>query len=104
MIEGCLVWQRLGLSPPRAVTEATAAYLESEDAVGAWIDECCSRDPSAWARATELFASWTAWAERSGEPRGDLRRFRERLEGRGIYHQREPGTRRAGYAWLKLNS
>ena len=104
MIEGCLEWQRVGLSPPTAVTAATAAYLESEDAVGAWIDERCVGEANAWERSTELFASWSAWAERSGEPRGDIKRFRERLEARGIYHQREPGTRRAGYAGLKLNS
>ena len=49
-----------------------------------------------------LFASWKAWAERSGEPAGDTKRFRDRLEARGIDHRREPGTRRAGYQGLRL--
>src|SRR4051794_16490061 len=91
MIEGCREWQRIGLSASKAVTEATAAYLDSEDAVGAWIDECCTRAPNVWERSTELFQSWTLWAERSGEPRGDIKRFRERLESRGIY-RREGGN------------
>jgi putative DNA primase/helicase len=41
MIEGCRSWQDQGLDPPEAVTEATEAYLEAEDAMGAWIEECC---------------------------------------------------------------
>ena len=34
-IKGCLDWQENGLAPPAAVTEATAAYLEAEDAIAA---------------------------------------------------------------------
>ncbi len=102
MIEGCLEWQRLGLAPPAAVTDATAAYLEAQDAIAAWIDEQCERAATAWERSSLLFGSWKAWAERSGEPPGDAKRFRDRLELRGIFHKREPGTGRAGYCGLKL--
>jgi hypothetical protein len=49
-----------------------------------------------------LFGGWKAWAERSGEPAGDVRRFRDRLEARGIYHKREPGSGRTGYQGLRL--
>jgi putative DNA primase/helicase len=49
MIQGCLEWQRIGLAPPKAVCDATAAYLEAEDAVGAWIEERCQCGPQAWA-------------------------------------------------------
>ena len=35
MIEGCLEWQRMGPEPARAVRDATAAYLEAEDAIAA---------------------------------------------------------------------
>jgi putative DNA primase/helicase len=41
MVEGCIDWQRRGLDPPEAVTAATAAYLEAEDAMAAWIEDCC---------------------------------------------------------------
>lgn len=36
-IEGALAWQRGGLSPPAAVTAATAAYLAGENHVGRWM-------------------------------------------------------------------
>ena len=41
MIDGCIAWQKTGLCPPATVSEATADYLDAEDTVSAWIDECC---------------------------------------------------------------
>jgi putative DNA primase/helicase len=102
MIAGCLEWQEIGLLPPSAVTAATAAYMEGEDALAAWIEEMCVVDPNAWERSSDLFASWKAWAERSSEPYGDTKRFRDRLEARSVIHKREPGTGRAGYTGLRL--
>jgi putative DNA primase/helicase len=102
MLQGCLDWQRIGLAPPQAVTAATESYLESQDAIAAWIDEQCDRDPNAWERSTMLFGNWKAWAERSGEPVGDVKRFRDRLESRSVFHKREAGTGRTGYQGLRL--
>jgi putative DNA primase/helicase len=48
LIEGCLEWQAEGLRPPSAVLDATAAYLEAEDAIAAWIDERCERATGDW--------------------------------------------------------
>jgi putative DNA primase/helicase len=47
MIEGCLAWQREGLSPPQAVVAATEDYLESQDSMAAWLEECCEEDVNA---------------------------------------------------------
>jgi putative DNA primase/helicase len=104
MIQGCLAWQEHGLAAPKAVTDATAAYLESQDAIAAWIDDACERDPNAWERSKDLFANWKAWAERSGEPCGDTRTFRDRLERRGIFHKREPNTGHRGYQGIRIQS
>jgi putative DNA primase/helicase len=103
MVEGCLAWQREGLKPPRTVTAATAAYLEAQDSMAAWLDECCELDANAWERSLDLFASWKVWAERGGHFVGDAKTFRDRLDGRnGITHQLDPNTRRAGYQGLRL--
>jgi putative DNA primase/helicase len=101
-IDGCVAWYRQGLAAPRAVTEATAAYLKSEDAVVAWIDDECDCDPNAWERSQNLFGSWRSWAERAGEPIGNMKDFRERLEAHSIHHKPQPGTNRAGYQGLRL--
>ncbi len=67
MVNGCADWQERGLAPPETVTAATKAYLEAQDAIAAWLDECCETSPNAWERSAVLFGSWKAWAERSGE-------------------------------------
>jgi putative DNA primase/helicase len=86
MIEGCLDWQCGGLDPPAAVRDATAAYLESEDAIASWLGDCCRRDPQAWENSTALFGSWTIWANRAGETVGSQRTFVQNLEKRDGFH------------------
>jgi putative DNA primase/helicase len=88
MIEGALEWQTEGLRAPGAVIDATAAYLESEDAIAAWIDDRCERETSSWESSAALFASWTTWAEGAGEDAGSQRRFAQTLESRGFQSQR----------------
>ena len=99
MIEGCLMWQAEGLRPPEAVISATAAYLEAEDALAQWIEDCCYREPS-WASVTELFNSWKVWADRAGELGGTLKRFSQKLEDRGFEKQRRKDGR--GFIGLRL--
>jgi putative DNA primase/helicase len=70
LIEGCLEWQAEGLRPPSAVLDATAAYLEAEDAIGAWIDERCDRGAGDWTSLSALYASWSDWADKAGEVAG----------------------------------
>jgi putative DNA primase/helicase len=100
MIHGCMDWQQRGLAPPQIVTEATAAYLESEDAIAAWIEECGERDPNAWASASDLFASWTAWATKAGEHIGSQKRFSQLLENKELTFSRRKNGR--GYLGLRL--
>ena len=102
MIDGCMDWQATGLQPPESVTEATAQYLEAEDAIAAWIDECCQRDPQAWESRGALFASWTAWATKAGEPTGSQKRFVQTIEARGFVPQRSHTER--GFAGLRIVS
>jgi putative DNA primase/helicase len=92
MIEGCADWQEFGLAPPAAVTGATAAYLEAEDAIAAWVDDCCARDANAWEMRAELFSSWKLWTESAGEYCGSAKRFYQALEARGF----NPERRRQG--------
>ena len=84
MIEGCLQWQTQGLHPPEAVIDATSAYLEAEDAIAAWINEKCERDPSGWTSSAHLFGSWTTWAAAAGEPVGTQKKLTHVLETRGF--------------------
>jgi putative DNA primase/helicase len=99
MIEGCLEWQRIGMCPPQAVTDAT--YLESEDVLGEWIDECCERDANAWENSTTLFYIWKPWAQEREEYVGSVKIFSTKLEDRGEFVKRKKAGRR-GFVGLRL--
>src|SRR5262249_45232416 len=97
MIDGCMRWQRDKLTQAKVVTEAAAAHLEAEDAIAAWLDECCELDANAWEASAILFLSWTNWATKSGEHVGTQKRFVQALETRGFVYQREGGRGRRGF-------
>jgi putative DNA primase/helicase len=99
MIDGCLQWQERGLLAPEAVTAATAAYLDAEDAFQAWLDEAVIRDQNAWTQSSLLFANWKEWAERTGEHVGSMKRMVQTLETRGfVLHKRKNGNGFLGIA------
>ncbi len=100
MIKGCVEWQRAGLKPPQAVLDATAAYMEAEDSLAAWIDDCCERNPRAWEQSSDLVASWSKWAEIAGEHAGTMKRFAQTLETRGLSPLRKKDGR--GFQGLSL--
>lgn len=94
MIEGCIAWQESGLAAPEAVTAATAAYLDAQDALAAWIEECCRRQASGWSSRTALFNSWVKWATAAGEHVGTRTRLIDTLENRGFEPKRRSGGER----------
>ena len=100
LIEGALEWQRKGLQPPKAVTQATEDYLSAEDAVGAWIAERCTVDPDAWSSSAALFGSWSAWAHWAGEPTGPQKSLIQNLISRGFSPMRKNSAR--GLKGLRL--
>jgi len=101
MINGCVDWQERSLAPPEVVTMATAAYLEAEDALAAWIEESGQRDSNAWEKSSDLFASWAASATKAGEYVGPMKRFLSVLETKGLTYERRKDGR--GYRGLRLS-
>jgi putative DNA primase/helicase len=85
---------------PEAVEAATAAYLDAEDAIAAWIDECGEHDPGAWESSATLFASWKTWAEKAGEYVGRQKRLIQCLESHGLNPHRKPNG--SGLLGLRL--
>src|SRR5262245_27759743 len=103
MIKGCLMWQRDGLKPPKAVSAATEQYLESQDAIGEWLKECCELAPGYWESTQELFTSWKPWAGERGEWIGSKNQFSQKLEDRGGFvPQRSEDRKHRGFRGLRL--
>jgi putative DNA primase/helicase len=81
-LEGCLDWQADGLRPPQVVLDATNRYLEREDAVAEWLQECCR--PLGRINLTAAHASFRAWAESNGIPPVGRNTFGDQLEAHGV--------------------
>jgi putative DNA primase/helicase len=100
IIQGCQIWQSNGLNPPAVVREATADYLDAEDAIGRWLEECCVLDRGCWTAATVLFANYQAWCKQTGEREGSQKRFTQQLEARGFERRRT--NRAKGFVGISL--
>ena len=103
MIEGCLEWQRIGLAPPKIVTDATNEDLESEDAVLAWFEDNCELDTGidAFVPRNRLYESWRMYADKLGEKATSAKWLFEKLETlNGIHAHKKHGTR--GFTGLRL--
>jgi putative DNA primase/helicase len=102
-IEGCLRWQANGLTPPKAISDATAAYLESEDAMAAWIEERCECKASFEDTSANLYASWKAWAELMGESAISSKAFGRNIGSRpGIEPTRIGHAKARGYSGIRV--
>ena len=88
-IEGCQQWVSGGLRPPAAVLAATSEYLEQQDAIGIWLEECCDIHSHWTAKSSALYASYKAHAERSGEFALPMKRWVAAMEGKGFTSKKE---------------
>jgi len=93
LVEGCLAWQREGLTPPEAVTAATADYRDEMDTVGAFLDECCICDLEAQSSSKSLFDAYEKWCEKHGESPMSKTDFGARLSEKGFKPGRTKGVR-----------
>jgi putative DNA primase/helicase len=103
MIDGCLDWQKQGLTRPASVLEATADYFSSQDVFGQWLqDECDVEIGNHYKNEINgiLFASWRAYAERAGESAGSQKTFAENMQRRGLERYRKKYER--GFMGIRL--
>ena len=84
MIDGCLEWQRIGLSKPESVKASTNAYLGEEDTLGHWITDCCTVGVDRRVLSGDAYKSYAAFVEAAGEGVVSQKRFSQRLETRGF--------------------
>src|SRR5215210_4975916 len=90
-VEGCLEWRREGLQAPEEVREATGAYRAEMDLLGAFLRECCRKDPDENTGTQDLYKAYRLWCEEGGERPEGKRKFSSRLKERG-YESRRSGA------------
>ena len=59
-LEGCLLWQSLGLREPELVREATQVYRKESDVLGQFIEEHCIVGDEFIVQSTHLFDAYKA--------------------------------------------
>jgi putative DNA primase/helicase len=94
MIDGCLDWQASGLVRPVSVAAATEDYFAAQDVLAHWLDEVCDAEPGNTRKSApvgDLFRSWSAFAQQSGEEPGTRKAFTQELKNR--YFIAKKGTR-----------
>jgi putative DNA primase/helicase len=91
-VDGCLEWQRIGLSPPKIVTEATEEYFDDQDTIKEWIeDRTQDGGPFAFTPIGQLFASWKLWCDERNMRPGTSQAFSNALVDRGYVRKKGTG-------------
>jgi putative DNA primase/helicase len=101
MIEGCLEWQRIALAPPQVVLDATNEYLESQDTLQTFLEDCCVVAKNESDSVEHLWDGWVDFTEDVKEPTGSKQRFLDRLRDRGFIPDREGKDRTRIYRGLR---
>lgn len=65
-VEGCLMWQREGLNPPREVLAASGTCREEHDSIGAFLATDCLLDPQQSTSASDLYVSYQQFCSDMG--------------------------------------
>lgn len=91
LMEGCLEYQRIGLCPPKSVTDATESYKKTSDIVGKFLIQCCEYNPDSQVEKGELYDAFRMWCgkrENRMRPFG-TQRFYKLVEQHNLYFVNE---------------
>ena len=92
------------MAPPKSVLDASEEYFAEQDTIQQWLDDCTTDGgPGAFARTTELFASWKTWCEARNLKPSSEKALSEALRDKGFTKSRNP-PRQMGFRSLALKS
>jgi putative DNA primase/helicase len=66
-VRGCLDWQRVGLTTPKSVMDATGDYRAEQDAVGAFLSERVVECKHERLKPGDLYGAYATWATENHE-------------------------------------
>ncbi len=93
MVRGCFMWQRDGVKPSAAVTQATKAYRGEMDFIQQWLDDRTIADPQANISRSAAYSDYKLWSELEHTPTLGNRQFVEELHARGFRTTKSGGVR-----------
>jgi putative DNA primase/helicase len=83
IIEGCLLWQGVGLHlvTPDKVMNANTEYRSDMNTIQAFIDDCCAIEDKAFVTSKELYQLYVEWCLAGGERPESQKMLGSRLQG-----------------------
>jgi putative DNA primase/helicase len=101
-IDGCILWQAIGLAPPSAVRDMTNSYFAAQDPLAEWIEHCCIQEPATRTDRVELYSNYGAYPREAGEWAEPKERFYALLESHGYMPCRVGENRTRGFQGIRL--
>lgn len=84
LVRACLQWQKDGLNPPAAVTEAVKEYQAEEDPLSEFMEVCAIvRDGQVWSKSA-AYNAYRSFAETAGERALSKKMFGVKLVDKGF--------------------
>jgi putative DNA primase/helicase len=66
-LQGCLTWQREGLSFPATIQQATTCYQDEQDELACFLRTCCQFNHNHSIKANDLYQAYQLWCQQTGE-------------------------------------
>lgn len=88
MLEGSIAWQKEGLGIPKEVRDASEGYRKEMDVIEQFVADECIVGEGEKVGANELFKSYQAWADETGEYKMNKNKFgtkmKDKFEGKRL--------------------
>ena len=91
VIEGARMWRQSGLTAPESIEEATERYIQSEDTIGEWLEDCCRQSGEMETGAG--YKSYCAWVESRNERAWSRRAWNNAMSEKGYDIRKSNGRR-----------
>lgn len=92
-IQGGDSWRAKGMTRPAIVDAAINEYLQGEDTLGHWLEQCCRVAPGLRCASGEAYASYKSFVELAGEGIQAQKGFVQEMEQRGFERRASHGVR-----------
>jgi len=102
LVEGALLWQQHGLTPPKETIQASQQLRSERDAVKRFLRDQTIAKADSTLSASEMYTAFTVWSESQGVELLPLKQFGIAVQmAYERFHTRK-GNRYAGVAWRSV--
>ena len=91
IIEGARMWRESGLPAPESIELATERYIQSEDVIGEWLEDCCEQKDEMETGAG--YKSYCAWTEGRNDRPWTRRAWNNAMSEKGYDIRKSNGLR-----------